>query len=426
MLNEEGVLITTDILIKDRKIAQIATEIETTDAKIIDLAGKLITPGLIDIHVHLREPGGEHKETIATGTASAARGGYTLVAAMPNTNPVPDSVENLKIVQEKIEKDAIVRVLPYGALTTNLKGEELIDFTPLAPDVIAFTDDGKGIQTAGMMYEAMQLAKNVGKPIVAHCEDDSLLFEGYLHDGTYAAKGGHKGILSASESVQIARDAILAKATGARYHVCHVSTKESVSIIRWAKAEGIKITAEVSPHHLLLADKDIVADDITNFKMNPPLRAEEDRLACLEGILDGTIDVIATDHAPHAADEKALPLDQAPFGIVGLETAFPLMYTNFVKNGDWSLKFLIDRMTIIPAEIFDLPYGKLEEGLVADIAVFDLDAEYEINVNDFVSKGKNTPFGGWKVNGETFMTIVDGEIVYQKLGLKECLFCQRS
>ena len=414
MLNEAGILITTDMLIQDGKISQIATGIEATGAKIIDLAEKLITPGLIDVHVHLREPGGEHKETITTGTAAAARGGYTLVAAMPNTNPVPDSVENLRVVQDKIKKDALVRVLPYGALTTNLKGEELIDFTPLAEDVIAFTDDGKGIQTAGMMFEAMRQAKRVGKPIVAHCEDDSLLFGGCLHDGIYAADNGHTGILSASESVQIARDAILAKTTGARYHVCHVSTKESVSIIRWAKAEGIKITAEVSPHHLLLADEDIVADEITNFKMNPPLRAEGDRLACLKGVLDGTIDVIATDHAPHAADEKALPLEQAPFGIVGLEIAFPLMYTNFVKNGDWSLKFLIDRMTIIPAEIFDLPYGKLEEGLVADIAVFDLDAEYEIDVNDFVSKGKNTPFGGYKVNGETFMTIVDGEIVYQK------------
>jgi len=414
MLNEEGVLITADILIKDGKIAQIATDVEATAAKTVELNGKLITPGLIDVHVHLREPGGEHKETIATGTASAARGGYTLIAAMPNTNPVPDSVENLKVVQEKIEKDAIVRVLPYGALTTNLKGEELIDFTLLAEDVIAFTDDGKGIQTAGMMYEAMQKAKNVGKPIVAHCEDDSLLFGGYLHDGTYAADNNHKGILSASESVQIARDAILAKETGAQYHVCHVSTKESVSIIRWAKAEGIRITAEVSPHHLLLADKDIIAGDIANFKMNPPLRGEEDQLACIEGVLDGTIDIIATDHAPHAADEKALPLDQAPFGIVGLETAFPLMYTNFVKNGDWSLKFLVDRMTIIPAEIFDLPYGKLEVGATADIAVFDLDVEYEIDVNDFVSKGKNTPFGGCTVNGETFMTIVGGEVVYQK------------
>jgi len=413
MLNNEGDLINTDILIEEGKIKEIAPSITATHAQTVALDGKLITPGLIDVHVHLREPGGEHKETIATGTASAARGGYTLITAMPNTNPVPDSKENLNVVLDKIKDDAIVRVLPYGSITTQLKGEELIDFAPLADDVIAFTDDGRGIQEAGMMYQAMQNAAKVSKPIMAHCEDDSLLFGGYLHDGTYAADNHHKGILSASESVHIARDAILAKATDVHYHVCHVSTKESVSIIRWAKSEGINITAEVSPHHLLLADKDILADDIANFKMNPPLRGEEDRLACLEGILDGTLDIIATDHAPHAADEKALPLDQAPFGIVGLETAFPLMYTHFVKNGDWSLKFLIDRMTTIPAELFDLPYGKLEVGAIADIAVFDLEADYKIDVNQFVSKGKNTPFDGYQVSGETFMTIVDGEVVYQ-------------
>jgi dihydroorotase len=414
LLNDEGALTKTDMLITDGKIEKIATEIEVADAKIVELDGKLITPGLIDVHVHLREPGGEHKETIATGTAAAARGGYTLIAAMPNTNPVPDSKDNLQVILDKIKDDAIVRVLPYGSITTSLIGDDLIDFEPLEADVIAFTDDGHGIQEAGMMYQAMKNATKFRKPIVAHCEDNSLLFGGYLHDGIFASDNNHKGILSASESIHIARDAILAKATDAQYHVCHVSTKESVSIIRWAKAEGIRITAEVSPHHLLLADKDIIEDDLTNFKMNPPLRGEEDRLACLEGVLDGTIDIIATDHAPHAADEKAWPIDQAPFGIVGLETAFPLMYTNFVKNGDWSLKFLIDRMTKIPAQIFDLPYGKLEEGRAADISVFDLDVTYEINVNDFVSKGKNTPFDGYKVTGETFMTIVDGKIVYKK------------
>ena len=414
MLNKEGQIVTTDILIKDNKIAKIASDIKEADAKIVELGGKLITPGLIDVHVHLREPGGGHKETVATGTASAARGGYTLIAAMPNTNPVPDSVDNLKGILNKIKEDAIVRVLPYGSITTNLKGDDLIDFSSLAKDVIAFTDDGRGIQTAGTMYEAMQNAAKVNKPIVAHCEDDSLLFGGYLHDGTFASSGNHKGILSASESVHIARDAILAKATDAQYHVCHVSTKESVSIIRWAKSEGIKITAEVSPHHLLLADTDIINEDIANFKMNPPLRSEEDRLACLKGVLDGTIDIIATDHAPHATDEKALPIDKAPFGIVGLETAFPLMYTNFVKNGNWSLKFLIEKMAEIPAKIFDLPYGKLEVGQAADIAVFDLEKEFEIDVTTFVSKGKNTPFNGYKVNGETFMTVVDGEVVYQR------------
>jgi len=414
ILDKEGTLITADILIEDKKITQISPNIETSHIKTIELEGKLITAGLIDVHVHLREPGGEHKETIATGTAAAARGGYTLIAAMPNTNPVPDSAKSLENIMRKIQEDAIVRVLPYGSLTTNLAGVDLIDFTELASDVIAFTDDGKGIQEAGMMLRAMENAVKVSKPIVAHCEDESLLFGGYLHDGTYADAHRHKGILSASESVQIARDALLAQATGAQYHVCHVSTKESVSIIRWAKSEGINITAEVSPHHLLLADTDIIADNITNFKMNPPLRSEDDRLACIAGVLDGTIDMIATDHAPHAANEKALPVEQAPFGIVGLETAFPLLYTNFVKNGNWSLKFLIDRMTMTPAEVFGLPYGRLEVGRPADITIFDLEAEYKINADAFVSKGKNTPFDGYVVNGETFMTIVGGEIVYQR------------
>ncbi|MCL1990902.1 MAG: dihydroorotase [Defluviitaleaceae bacterium] len=415
MLNEEGTLITTDILVKADKIAKIGKGIKAADAKVIELAGKLVTPGLIDVHVHLREPGGEHKETIATGTAAAARGGYTLIAAMPNTSPVPDSTENLKVVLDKIKEDAVVRVIPYGSITANLKGEHLNDFSTLASDVFAFTDDGRGIQEAGMMYHAMIEAAKVNKPIVAHCEDDSLLFGGYLHDGSYAKQHNHKGILSASESIHIARDAILAKAAAAQYHVCHVSTKESVSIIRWAKAEGINITAEVSPHHLLLADKDIVTEEIANFKMNPPLRDEADRLACLEGILDGTIDIIATDHAPHTAEEKAWPIDEAPFGIVGLETAFPLMYTHFVKNGNWSLKFLVDRMTTIPAKIFNLPYGRLEVGAPADIAVFDLDSTYQIDVEKCLSKGKNTPFNGYEVSGETVMTVVNGEIVYSTL-----------
>jgi len=414
ILNEAGDLITTDILIKENKIAQITPSINEPGAQTIDLDQKLITPGLIDVHVHLREPGGEHKETIQTGTASAARGGYTLIAAMPNTNPVPDSIESLQTILDKIKTDATVRVLPYGSITNSLKGDDLIDFASLADHVIGFTDDGRGIQEAGMMYQAMTHAKKAGKPIVAHCEDDSLLFDGYLHEGTYATEHNHKGILSASESVHVARDAILAKATDVSYHVCHVSTKESVSIIRWAKSEGINITAEVSPHHLLLADTDINANDLANFKMNPPLRGTDDRQALIKGIEDGTIDIIATDHAPHAADEKAWPIDQAPFGIVGLETAFPLMYTHFVKNGNWTLKFLIDRMTKIPAEIFNLPYGTLEVGKPADIAVFDLDATYKIDISTFVSKGKNTPFNNYDVTGETFMTIVDGKIVYQK------------
>ena len=414
MLNSEGVLVSTDVLIEDGKISKMAPQIEAGVAEVIELDGKLVTAGLIDVHVHLREPGGEHKETIATGTAAAARGGYTFIAAMPNTIPVPDSEENLAGILAKIEKDAVVRVAPYGSLTTGLGGEELVDFPKLAPNVFAFTDDGKGIQEAGMMLEVMKEAAKVDKVVAAHCEDESLLFGGYLHDGEYAKEHGHKGINSESESVQVARDVLLAKATGARYHVCHVSTKESVSLIRWAKSEGIKVTAEVSPHHLLLADTDIVTDDIANYKMNPPLRGEADRLACIEGVLDGTIDMIATDHAPHTEEEKSAAINTAPFGIAGLEIAFPLMYTNFVKNGDWSLKFLIERMAEIPAKVFDLPYGKLEVGAVADVAVFDLEDTYQIDADAFVSKGKNTPFVGNEVSGSTYLTIVDGKVVYQK------------
>jgi len=414
ILNGEGVLVDTDILIEEGKISKIAPAIEAELAEVIELDRKLITPGLIDVHVHLREPGGEHKETIATGTRAAARGGFTFIAAMPNTIPVPDSGESLEGILAKIEKDAVVRVAPYGSITTGLAGQELVDFPALAERVFAFTDDGKGIQEAGMMLEVMAEAAKVDKVIAAHCEEESLLFGGYLHDGEYAKKHGHKGINSESESVQVARDVLLAKATGVRYHVCHVSTKESVSLIRWAKSEGIQVTAEVAPHHLLLADTDIVCENATNYKMNPPLRSEADRLACVEGVLDGTIDLIATDHAPHTEEEKSTPLHEAPFGIAGLEIAFPLMYTNFVKNGDWSLKFLVDRMTEIPAKVFNLPYGKLEIGAVADLAVFDLDVTYEINASDFVSKGKNTPFIGNNVSGETYLTVVDGKVVYQK------------
>jgi len=414
ILSTNGELVKKDVLVLDGQISKIEDNIENLNSEVIDLEGHLLTPGLIDVHVHLREPGGEHKETIKTGTESAARGGFTLIASMPNTNPVPDSVDTLKIVLDKIENDAIVRVVPYAAITTALKGDELIDFNELSNDVIAFTDDGRGIQEAGMMFKAMSNAKAVNKPIVAHCEDDSLLFGGYLHEGSYANENDHRGILSASESVHVARDALLAKATDSSYHVCHVSTKESVSLIRWAKSEGIKITAEVSPHHLLLADKDIIDNDLPNFKMNPPLRDESDRLALIAGVEDGTIDIIATDHAPHADFEKAWGIDKAPFGIVGLETSFPLMYTHFVKNGNWSLEFLIDRMTKIPAQIFNLPYGELKVGGLADLAAFDLTKEYEIDPEKFVSKGKNTPFGGYIVTGETVMTMVDGKIVYKR------------
>lgn len=412
-INESNELVAVDLLVKDGIIIEMTECIENTEAQVYDLAGKLVSPGLIDVHVHLREPGYERKETIETGTKAAARGGYTTIAAMANTIPVPDSMESVTYIEGLLQQSAQVRVFPYAAITLGERGAEIVDVEALSEtSILGFSDDGRGIQEAGVMYQAMQRAKAVNKPIVAHCEDDSLLFGGYLHDGEYAKANGHRGILSVSESAQIARDIMLAQATGVHYHICHISTKESVELVRFAKAQGINVTAEVSPHHLILCDTDIVNDD-PNFKMNPPLRADADRIACVQGLLDGTIDVIATDHAPHHEDEKAWGIETAPFGIVGLETAFPLMYTTFVKTGKMTLKQLIDCMSTKPATIFNLPYGKLEVGAVADITIIDLDKEMEIDSTQFLSKGKNTPFNGYRVAGWPVMTLVDGKVVYK-------------
>lgn len=412
-INESNELVAVDLLVKDGIIIEMNECIENTEAQVYDLAGKLVSPGLIDVHVHLREPGYERKETIETGTKAAARGGYTTIAAMANTIPVPDSMENVTYIEGLLQQSAQVRVFPYAAITLGERGQEIVDVEALSEtSILGFSDDGRGIQEAGVMYQAMQRAKAVNKPIVAHCEDDSLLFGGYLHDGEYAKANGHRGILSVSESAQIARDIMLAQATGVHYHICHISTKESVELVRFAKAQGINVTAEVSPHHLILCDTDIVNDD-PNFKMNPPLRADADRIACVQGLLDGTIDVIATDHAPHHEDEKAWGIETAPFGIVGLETAFPLMYTTFVKTGKMTLKQLIDCMSTKPATIFNLPYGKLEVGAVADITIIDLDKEMEIDSTQFLSKGKNTPFNGYRVAGWPVMTLVGGKVVYK-------------
>jgi len=405
-----------DVLIEGGKIKQIAPNIWQTAPVEIDCGGKLLTPGLIDVHIHLREPGGEHKETIQTGTRAAARGGFTTVCAMPNTNPVPDRVETLEKLFDQIKKNAIVRVLPYGSITENLAGEEITDIDGLSnAGVFAFTDDGVGIQSSDVMLRAMEKAAKNNKAIVAHCEDNSVLHGGVVHEGKVSERLNLPGIPSVSESVQIARDVLLAEATGCHYHVCHVSTKESVRVIRDAKAAGIKVTAEVTPHHLLLTEDDIKSDD-ADFKMNPPLRSKEDQEALLEGLLDGTIDMIATDHAPHTAEEKAVGFLKAPFGIVGLETAFPLLYTYLVKEGRISLKRLVDSLTKIPAQVFDLPNGRLEEGAVADLTLIDLDEERVIDRENFVSKSKNTPFDGWKVSGIPTLTIVEGKVVYKEEG----------
>lgn len=382
--------------------------------QVYDAKNQLISPGLVDVHVHLREPGFTYKETISTGTKSAARGGYTTICAMPNLNPVPDTVEKFNEVVKIINEDAVVKVLQYAPITEELRSEILTDQAGLkAAGAFAFTNDGVGVQTAGTMFLAMEEAAKNNMAIVAHTEDESLLFDGVMHKGEISEKLGLPGIMSATESSQIARDLILAEETGVHYHVCHVSTKESVRIIRDAKKAGIHVTAEVAPHHLILADQQI-PEDHGYWKMNPPLRGTDDREALIEGLLDGTIDCIATDHAPHGHEEKNQSFLKAPFGIVGSETAFPLIYTHFVETGRFTLEQVIDWMAIKPAEIFGLRVGTLNIGEPADVVVFDLETTEEIDDKKFASMGVNTPFSGWPVKGNTLLTFVDGKLVYRK------------
>ncbi|ETI66894.1 dihydroorotase [Neobacillus vireti] len=404
----------TNILIENGIITEIEKKIEADVERKVDATGMLVSPGFIDLHVHLREPGGEKKETIASGTLAAARGGFTTVAAMPNTRPVPDTINNMEDLQKRIRETAHVRVLPYASITTRQLGKELTDFEALKEaGAFAFTDDGVGIQSADKMLAAMRKAAKANMAIVAHCEENLLINKGCVHEGSFSEKHGLNGIPSVCESVQIARDVLLAEAAGCHYHVCHVSTKESVRIIRDAKRAGIHVTAEVTPHHLLLTQDDIPGLD-ANFKMNPPLRDATDRAALIEGLLDGTIDFIATDHAPHTLEEKSEGMELAPFGIVGLETAFPLLYTHLVLKNIISLEELIGFLTLKPAKSFALPYGKLEVGARADFVLLNLNKEREIDPSGFLSKGKNTPFAGWKCKGWPEMTIADGQIVWEK------------
>ncbi|MDE6302636.1 MAG: dihydroorotase [Clostridia bacterium] len=368
----------------------------------IDFENCVIFPGFCDVHVHFREPGFSYKETIASGSLAAARGGYTAVCTMPNLNPVPDTLENLKAQTDIIERDAVISVYPYGAITKGEKGDELSDMQDLADKVIAFSDDGRGVQSEEMLRAAMFEAKRLNKIIVAHCEVIELLKGGYIHDGKYAKAHGHRGICSESEYAQIARDLRLAKETGCAYHVCHISTKESVELIRQAKADGVDVTCETAPHYLILDENDIQEDG--RFKMNPPLRGREDRLALIEGIKDGTIDMIATDHAPHSAEEKSRGLEKSAFGIVGIETAFPLLYTNLVLNGIISLDKLLILLNDNPRKRFNIPQN--------GFCVWDLNAQYTINPADFLSMGKSTPFEGARVFGRNRLTIVNNKIVY--------------
>ena len=363
----------------------------------------LILPGFCDVHVHLREPGFCYKETVASGTASAARGGYTAICSMPNLNPVADSKEHLNVQLDAIKKDAKIAVYPYGALTVNEAGEAMADLEGMASDAIAFSDDGKGVQDENMMRDLMLRAKTLGKMVVAHCEDNSLLRGGYIHDGVYAKEHDHRGICSESEWGPIARDLKLAKETGCAYHVCHISTKESVELIRAAKADGVNVTCETAPHYLVLCDEDLQEDG--KFKMNPPLRCASDREALIEGILDGTIDMIATDHAPHSAEEKAKGLEKSAFGIVGLETAFPILYTEFVKSGRMTLERLVDLMSNNPRRRF---------GITSDVGftVWNAEKEYSIDPEEFATLGRATPFEGRRVFGENLLTVYNGSVVY--------------
>ena len=365
----------------------------------------VLLPGFCDVHVHFREPGFSYKETIETGSKASAAGGYTAVCTMPNLNPVPDSKEHLAQQLQLIREQAVIHVYPYGAITVGEKGETLADLEGMAPDVIGFSDDGRGVQSNEMMREAMLRAKTLGKMIVAHCEVNSLLRGGYIHDGAYAAAHGHKGICSASEYEQIARDLKLVEEIGCKYHVCHISTKESVELIRQAKARGVDVTCETGPHYLVMDDSDL--QEHGRFKMNPPLRSAEDRRALVEGILDGTIDMIATDHAPHSAEEKSKGLAGSAFGVVGIETAFAVLYTKLVKPGVLSMERLIELLAINPRKRFCIPMG-------ADYTVWNLNKEFTVDPSRFISKGKATPFEGWKLCGECIMTVCDGHIVYRK------------
>ena len=365
-----------------------------------DSSEYVVFPGFCDVHVHFREPGFSYKETIATGSRAAARGGYTAVCTMPNLNPVPDSVENLEVQRRIIEETACIHVYPYGAITVGEQGGVLSDLEGMAPGVVGFSDDGRGVQSDSLMRQAMLRAKALGKPIVAHCEVNSLLRGGYIHDGDYAKSHGHRGICSESEWGQIARDLELVKETGCAYHVCHVSAKESVSLIRKAKAEGLDVTCETGPHYLVMDDSALQEDG--RFKMNPPLRGKEDREALIQGILDGTID---TDHAPHSAEEKSRGLEKSVFGIVGIETAFPVLYTYLVKPGILSLNKLLELLCVNPRRRFGLPLG-------TDYSIWDLNAAYPIDPEDFLSKGRATPFAGWQVNGKCIATVCDGKLAY--------------
>jgi dihydroorotase len=401
-----------DVLVVGSKIERIADDIMPQEGdKVYDCEGLVVMSGFVDLHVHLREPGFSSKETIATGTAAAAHGGFTTVCSMPNLAPAPDTMEHLQQQLDIIERDAVVKVLPYATITCKRVGEDLVDFAALKPYVAGFSDDGTGVQSQEVMRQAMiEVAKN-DSIIAAHCEVDELLRGGYIHDGEYAAKNGHRGICSESEWQQVERDIELAAETGCRYHVCHISTKDTVELVRKAKARGLKVTCETGPHYLTMCDMEIKEEG--RFKMNPPIRSAADRDALVAGLQDGTIDVVATDHAPHTAEEKSRGLERSAMGVVGLETSFAVIYTKLVRQGIISLEKAVDVMAEAPRKIFNLG-GGLCEGEAADITVFDLEKEFTVDPSTFLTKGRSTPFEGWHLQGECCLTLVDGRIAYEK------------
>lgn len=395
---------THDFACRYEKIRAFAEKFLADGGLLSAVENYIIVPGLCDVHVHFREPGFSYKETIASGSAAAAHGGYTAVCTMPNLDPVPDSAEHLQVQLDAIKRGAAIKVLPYGAITVGEKGEKLADMEAMSDKVCAFSDDGKGVQNDEMMREAMTAAKRLGKIIAAHCEDNSLLFGGYIHDGEYARMHGHRGISSASEYRQIERDLRLAEETGCAYHVCHISTKESVELIRQAKTRGVDVTSETAPHYLVLCDEDMQEDG--RFKMNPPLRSREDKKALIEGIKDGTIDMIATDHAPHSAEEKGRGLEKSLMGIVGLETAFPVLYTELVTKNIITLDRLVELMSFKPKERFGIDTNN-------DFAVFDISEAYKIDPEDFLSMGRATPFARREVFGRCLLTVHNEKVVYK-------------
>lgn len=403
-----------DVLIDDGKIVEIADKVTTPATRTIDAHGALLTPGLVDVHVHFREPGFAYKETVATGSLAAARGGFTTVLAMPNLNPVPATQAAFQQIKANNEANGRVHIYQYAAISEGLTAEDVSDMTALAADgAIAFTNDGKGIQTAATMLTAMQAAAKVNRPLVAHVEDESLVHGGVMNLGKRSRELGLPGIDPLAESSQLARDLVIAKATGVHYHVAHISTKESVNLVRFAKSQGVRVTAEVSPHHLLLDETHITGDN-AYFKMNPPLRTPADRAAVIAGLLDGTIDMIATDHAPHSREEKQGSFIGAAFGITGIETSFQLMYTHFVKSGIATLEQLLNWMVVQPSRAFKLPGNhELTIGAPADMALFDIDHEHTVTADEFASKGVNTPFIGTTIYGQTLLTVVDGQIAYE-------------